>query len=311
MKIINLDQIKEILQQLDPLEAIEQGFVQYSQGKACIPPVAELLMPAGEAHIKYGYINGDEFYTVKIASGFYQNSEYGLPSSNGVMLLFSQKTGELVCVLLDEGHLTDIRTAIAGAIAAKWLAPKQVHAIGVVGTGIQARLQPLHLKQITPCRQLMVWGRDQHKLNTYKLDMQRHGFSVTLAQSVEEITDKANLIVTTTPSTQTLLHAKCIKPGTHITAMGSDTPDKQELESQILSRADLVVADSIEQCRQRGEIYQAIKSQKLDADNVVELGHIIEAQSGRQNEEQITVADLTGVAVQDIKIAELVYQGCK
>ena len=107
------------LQGLDLIPAIEAGFVAYSQGRCNIPPVGELLMDKGEVHIKYGCVTGDPTYVIKIASGFFGNPESGLSPNNGMMLLFSQQTGEPLAMLRDEAHLTDVRTAIAGAIAAK------------------------------------------------------------------------------------------------------------------------------------------------------------------------------------------------
>ncbi|MFT4926213.1 MAG: ornithine cyclodeaminase [Phenylobacterium sp.] len=310
MKILNRNEIEQALAAVAPeqiIAAIEQGFVQYSQGLANVPPVGELLMDKGEVHIKYGCIGGDDFYLVKVASGFYGNPELGLASSNGLMLLFSQQTGQPVCILLDEGYLTDVRTAIAGAVAAKYLAPKVVSAIGIVGTGTQARLQPRYLKSITDCRHIVVWGRNSKKLADYQQDMQRQGFTVTVTRELGELSQKANLIVTTTPSTTVLLKAAYIRPGTHITAVGSDTADKQELESDILAMADRVVADSMSQCQQRGEISQALKAKQISADKVLELGQVIASGQGRSCQQHITVADLTGVAVQDIKIAQMVY----
>ncbi|HRW30866.1 MAG TPA: hypothetical protein P5227_12775, partial [Emcibacteraceae bacterium] len=164
MKIISRAEIETILPELDLMPAIEQGFVDYSAGKCIVPPIGELIMDKGEVHIKYGCIKGDDYYVIKIASGFYGNPKIGLPSSNGMMILFSQNTGEVVAVLHDECILTDIRTAIAGAISAKYLAPKKVTAIGIVGTGVQARMQADYLKPVTDCRTIIVWGRDPAKL---------------------------------------------------------------------------------------------------------------------------------------------------
>jgi len=308
VKILYLDEIKHILEKLDPLPAIEKGFVQYSRGEVTVPPVGELLMDKGEVHIKYGCIRGGKFYTIKIASGFYENAKLGLSTSNGMMLLFNQQNGLPECILLDEGHLTNIRTAIAGAIAAKHMAPKNVSAIGILGTGIQARLQAFYLKNITPCREIVVWGREENEHLAYQSDMENLGFKVTLAESVSDVIRRANLIVTTTPSSQALIEKHHVRPGIHITAMGSDTADKQEVDSQVLAMADLVVADSISQCQVRGEIYQALKNKAIQPNDVLELGDVIANGSGRTSEDQITIADLTGVAVQDIKIAEAVYE---
>lgn len=308
VRIIHLPEIKSALSSLDLTASIEEGFAAYSAGEAVVPPVGELLLEKGEVHIKYGFIQGDPYYVVKIASGFYENPELGLASSNGLMLLFRQATGQLVSVLLDEGWLTDTRTAVAGAIAARYLSPSAVSRIGILGSGVQARLQLSHLSGVTRCRRALAWGRDPVRLRQYREDMEKQGFSVSTTHDSAEVAAACNLIVTTTPSTSPLLSWKDIRPGTHITAVGSDTPEKQELDSRILERADLVVGDSLPQCMLRGEIFQAIQSGVLTEDRLTELGNIVRGQArGRTSERQVTVADLTGVAVQDIKIAAAVY----
>lgn len=309
MKTITLTQIKAVLPSLDLIPAIEEGFARYSAGRAVVPPVGELLLDKGEVHIKYGYLKGDDYYVIKIASGFYDNPSIGLPSGNGLMLLFSQETGELVSVLLDEACLTDTRTAVAGAIAAKHLAPSQVGCIGIVGAGTQGRMQLEHLKTVTDCRQVLVWGLDEGELARYRADMQAQNFQVETTRDAAEILGRCNLVVTATPATSPLLHAADLRPGTHITAMGSDTPEKQELEAAILGRADLVVADSISQCLLRGEIHHALREGQITQGDLVELGDLIAGKkAGRVSDEQITVADLTGVAVQDIQIAKAVFE---
>jgi ornithine cyclodeaminase len=310
-RILYLEEIQEVVAGLDLLPAIEEGYALYSARQAVVPPVGELLLDKGEVHIKYGYIHSDPYYVIKIASGFYSNPELGLSSSNGLMLLFDQQTGELVSILLDEGYLTDVRTAIGGAIAAKHLAPRKVNRIGIVGTGIQAALQLLYLRQVVDCRDVLVWVRGDEQLIRYREKVKGHGFNIETTRETADILNTCNLVVTTTPSTSPLLQSTDIPNGVHITAVGSDTPDKQELDAAILKRADVVAADSISQCLQRGEIYQAVKT-GLQPEKLMELGNIIEGLSpGRISDQQITVADMTGVAVQDIKIAEAVYRGRK
>ena len=311
MKTLSLKEIKAALPSVDLMAEIEQGFVAYSQGRAVVPPIGELIMhdPPGEVHIKYGYIAGDDYYVIKIASGFFENPKLDLPSSNGLMLVFSQKTGTLEAVLLDEGHLTDIRTAVAGAITAKHLAPSSIERIGIVGTGVQARLQLEYLAPVTECRDVLVWGRNGDKLSAYEQDMSAKGFEVSTTTDADEIIASCSLIVTTTAATSPLLTGQ-VQPGTHITAMGSDTHDKQELHADILQGADLVVADSISQCLERGEIHQALNSDAIAETDLVELGSIIAGDvAGRTSDDQITVADLTGVAVQDIQISKAVLVG--
>lgn len=312
-QIIDKKQIKGLLDRTTEkklIAAMEEGFAAYSRGEVVVPPVGHLQFeqPPGDTHIKYGYIRGDEYYVIKIASGFYNNPAQGLPSSNGLILVFSQQTGELLGILLDEGLLTDVRTGLAGAVAARHLAPSKVEGIGIVGTGIQARMQLYYLKQVTSCRTVTVWGRSEEKLEQYIADMKPEGFDITPTQHIEALTSSSNLIVTCTPATSPLLSAGMIRPGTHITAVGSDTKGKQELESTILDKAGLVVADSLSQCVDHGETHYAVKEGLIEEEDVVELGRIIEEGKGRSDDDQITVADLTGVAVQDIQIARLVYK---
>jgi ornithine cyclodeaminase len=312
VKIATLAQIKEILPSLDLVPAIEEGFVAYSSGRATVPPVGELVLDKGEVHIKSGYIDGEDFYVIKIASGFYDNPSLGLLSGNGCMLLFEQQTGEPVGILLDEGLLTDVRTAVAGALAAKYLAPRTVERIGVVGAGVQARLQLEWLTHVTACRDVLVWGRRAPALENYEREMESRGFSVETTLDAAAILKSCNLVVTVTPSKTPLLSAADLRPGIHITAVGSDTPDKQELDPAILAKADVIVADSLSQCRLRGEIHKALDAGRIREDRCVELGAIISGRArGRTSESQITVADLTGVAVQDIKIATAVYRALR
>jgi ornithine cyclodeaminase len=307
--VINLEQIQSCINDIDLVSAMEQGFISYSNDLAIVPPVGELLFdnPKGDAHIKYGYIKNDAYYVIKIASGFYGNAQFDLPSSQGLMLLFSQKTGVPKAVLLDEGYLTDVRTAAAGALVAKYFAPKKISAIGIIGTGIQAKQQLLHLQQHTPCKQVWLWGRNAQNCQKFVDDLSSQ-FEINIAQSPEQVAANANLIITTTPSEQAILKPEHIRSGTHITAVGADTEHKQELDSHILKMADIVIADSIPQSQSRGEIYRAVNEGAIDATKVIELGHALQDKGlQRINDQQITVADLTGVAVQDIMVATAVF----
>jgi ornithine cyclodeaminase len=310
-KIFNRAQIEDALRQVDVTTAIEEGFVAYSQGKTVVPPVGELVFedPPGSVHIKYGYIKNDDYFVIKIASGFHGNVDLGLPPYDGLMLVFSQKTAQIECILHDECYLTNVRTAAAGAVVAKYLAPSAVERIGVFGAGVQGKMQVEALLPIVDCRDLIVWGTGEEELEAYREAMSGHGLSIETTLTSDEIAATCNLIVTSTPSEKPLLRAEQIRKGTHITAMGSDTLGKIELEPAILGKADLVVADSIEQCRLRGEICQALKAGILKEGDAVELGNVITDPALRRTDDsQITVADLTGVAVQDIQISKAVYE---
>lgn len=310
-EIFNLSQIEAALEEVDVTKAIEEGFVAYSRGEVVVPPVGELVFedPPGDVHIKYGFIKNDDYFVIKVASGFYGNLDFGLPPYDGLMLVFSQKTAQLECILLDECYLTNVRTAAAGAVVAKYLAPSKVERIGVFGAGVQGRMQVEALLPIIDCRDVIVWGTGQDELDAYREAMEGHGLTIQTTQASDEIAASCNLIVTATPSHQPLLTVDQIREGTHITAMGSDTREKIELQPEILAKADLVVADSIEQCRERGEIFQALKAGALRDGDAVELGIVItNPELQRSDDSQITVADLTGVAVQDIQISKAVYE---
>ena len=202
-----------------------------------------------------------------------------------------------------------MRTAAAGAVVAKYLAPRNVHCIGIIGAGDQGRFQLEYLKSIVDCKNVMVWGINQAELDSYKKEMEPKGYNIQTTQETNEIASSCNLIVTATPSKTPLIQADMILKGTHITAMGSDTPEIQELDSKILQKADIVISDSLSQSKRRGEIYQAVKAGLLKEDIPVELGEVIaHKELQRTSDDQITVADLTGVAVQDYQITKAVYE---
>jgi ornithine cyclodeaminase len=308
--VVPLAEIREALASIDPLPLIESGFAAYSRGEVVVPPVGELVFddPPGDVHIKYGYIKGDDFYVIKIASGFAENPSRGLPSGDGLMLVFSQKTGVLEAVLLDQGYLTNLRTAAAGAVVAKYLAPRRVTAVGIVGAGVQGRMQLEWLRRVRSFDEAVIWGLDEGELEAFRRDMEGPGLRIRTTLRAEEVAAAANLIVTCTPSTRPLLEAGWVRPGTHITAVGSDTAVKQELDPEILARADRVVVDSLSQSELRGEVFRAVSAGVLGRDRLVELGRVVEdAALRRASDAETTVADLTGVAVQDIQISKAVW----
>jgi ornithine cyclodeaminase len=311
MKIYDKKQIQKALNIPIILDRIEKGFVIYSNKESVIPPVASLHLdnPPGECHIKYGYVKAGKYYIVKIASGFFNNPSMGLPASNGLMLLFDRTTGAPVCILLDEGYLTDIRTAAAGCIAAKYLAPKQVHCIGIVGTGAQAYFQLKFLQRATECRKVLIWGREKQKAEQFCNHLDLKEFHIDVAKDLNQLTSNCNLIVTTTSSKSPLLLPHQIHPGTHITAIGADDIGKQELDPSIFTKTDRVIVDSRSQCALFGDASHALKAGMLQENQIHELGEVIlDPFLRRTSENQITVADLTGIAIQDLQIATTIFE---
>jgi ornithine cyclodeaminase len=316
-KVLELDEIKRLIDVPKLIQAIEDGFVLYSEDKVVVPPVGFLRFeqPPGSVHIKYGFVKNDDVYVLKMASGFNDNAALGLPVADGLILVFSQKTGHLELILLDKAWLTDMRTAAAGAVAAKHLAAKNIDHIGIVGTGVQARMQLELLKGVVDCQSCFIWGRDAKKVQRMIEDLQAQesiqawGLDVKAATEIDELVSQCRLIVTTTSATAPLVRADQVQKGTHITAMGSDDHGKQELEAELLAKADRVVADSVSQCVDHGECFHAVKAKLIEKGSILELGNVIKNPAiGRTSEDQITVADLTGVAIQDIQIAKMVNQ---
>ena len=314
-KLVTLDEIRLLLDTDSLIDEIEAGFVLYSDGKVNVPPVGFMHFddPPGDVHIKYGSIEDDHYWVLKIASGFYQNPSLGLQASDGVILVFSQRSGALELVLHDRCWLTDMRTAAAGAVAARHLAPRKIDHIGVIGTGVQARMQLEMLCSVVEAKSALVWGRNKEKVRRMVSELGSSdalfaaGMEVRAAESVEELADRSRLIVTATSAHEPVLRADHVQPGTHITAMGSDDDGKQELGVDLLGQADRIVADSVSQCRQYGECVHAINAGVISLDDIAELGAVVSGSTdGRTSDDQITIADLTGVAVQDIQIAKMI-----
>jgi ornithine cyclodeaminase len=293
------------------IEEIAQGFIDYTAGRVVVPPVGYLgfTEPTGDVHLKYGYVKGGDVFVIKVAAGFPQNSERGLPTGDGCMLVFDSHTGFLRAVLLDRSRLTDLRTAVAGAVAARALAPKSISSIGILGTGVQARLQPLMLAHVTTCRDIALYGRSAQRAAACAEHLEAAGFRVTIAASAEAVAESSDLIVTTTAARAAHFRAAAVRLGTHITGVGADAPGKQELDPKLFARAEVVVADSIAQCADHGDLAPALATGDITLDRVRELGAVLaDPRLGRTSEEQISIADLTGVAVQDIVIASHVMR---
>ena len=311
MRIIERDQIVAGIDLDLAVQRIEAGFIAFSAGKVQVPPVQMFAFAAanGDCCVKSAFIEGSETFTVKVSTGFYDNPGKGLPSNDGLMLVLSASDGRPLALLQDQGWLTGMRTALAGRIAARLLAPREVHAIGILGTGMQARLQLEQLRPVSACRRVIVWGRSDAELASYSDFATRLGFDVQATRDVKTMAEGANLIVCTTPSREALIARDWIRPGTHITAVGADAPGKQELDPLLVARADRIIVDSIAQCRQYGEVSHALRAGLIDEAQLGEIGALLAGRiTGRSREDEITLADLTGVAVQDAQIAQCALQ---
>lgn len=297
----------------EALAAVEAAFSWLQQDRVSMPPIMHISAKDknGDIDVKSAYVQGMPYVAIKIAAGFYDNPKKGLPSGSAMMVLLSADTGFCEAVLLDNSYLTDLRTGLAGAVAAKYLAPSVVDTVGVIGTGVQARYQVECLALLRTFKNVIVWGRSTKRAEAYASDMRaRHGLNVRVVATPDEAAADSQVVITTTASDRPLLTAAALHPGLHITAVGSDFPGKQELDPEILLRADTLVCDRLSQCRANGEIQHVLNNGELPLGlDIIELGELTTgARHGRNNDTEITVCDLTGTGVQDTAIANLAYQ---
>lgn len=295
----------------DAIAAVEAAFAALSTGKVVMPPVLsmEIADAHGEVDVKTAYVPGMDSFAIKVSPGFFDNPKIGLPSLNGLMILFSAKTGLVEALFLDNGYLTDIRTAAAGAVAARYLAPDKVTTAGVLGTGIQARLQIEAAHLVRPFPRVLVWGRDSMKAAACAAEIERRiGVEAFAEHDPQRLVAESQLVVTTTPAREPILHGEWLHPGLHITAMGSDQAGKNEIDPRVLAAADLYVADRVSQCERLGELRTAMESGSWNRGTPPELGDIVSGRfPGRKNASDITICDLTGTGAQDTAIANYVF----
>jgi ectoine utilization protein EutC len=310
MRVLTANHVRQAIDPAGALSAVRAGFVALGEGRAVSPPNFELDLPEshGEVHVKGGYLKGGDYVAIKLASGFYDNPALGLPTAGGLTVILSAHTGQLLWLVADQGLMTDLRTAAAGALAADLLARRDLNQVTIVGAGGQARYQLSALLQVRRPARVAVVARRRQAAEAYAEETQElYGLPVECATDVESAVRQADIVVTTTPARTPVLQADWVRPGTHITAMGSDMPDKNELDPQLLVRADKVVVDSVESAVRSGELHHAVQEGLMSSEDVYgELGALAAGLlPGRERDDEITVSDLTGVGVQDVAISAL------
>lgn len=257
MKILTEAELRRIVPlDLEAIACVEDAFHALATKAVVMPPILRLDMPEqrAEVDVKTAYVPGLDGFAIKISPGFFDNPAIGLPSTNGMMVLFSTKTGLVQAVLLDNGYLTDVRTAAAGAVAARHLSRPDAGVAAIFGAGMQARLQLEALSLVRPIHEARIWARDTAKAEAVAADLTlKLGFPVRATADGRAAVDGADIVVTTTPSETPVLKAEWLQPGQHITAMGSDAEHKNEIEPAIITGAGLYVADSLKQTRRAGE----------------------------------------------------------
>ncbi len=293
--------------------AIEAVYPVVTAGRASMPPIMRIDVPehGGEVDVKSAYLPGWSGIAVKVSAGFFDNPARGLPSLGGLMVLLDSETGIPVAALFDNGFLTDLRTALAGAVAADHLARADATRVAVLGAGVQARLQVRSLAEVRALDHVTVWARREDAARALADDLAGElALTTTVARSPGEAVGGADVLVTTTPATQPLVTAAMLHPGLHVTAVGSDAEHKQELAAGAVRAADRVVCDRIAQSRRLGELRAAVDA-GFDPAEAIELGAVVAGDAvGRSGHDDVTICDLTGTGAQDTAIATLAVQRC-
>jgi ornithine cyclodeaminase len=313
LRLVPLEAFRDKIPMAVAVAAVERGFRALALGEATLPDpmVVELSDLAAEVHVKGAHLKGGRHIVLKVATGFYKNRQRGLPSGDGLFLLLNAETGAPDFLLAEHGYLTDLRTAAAIALTLKYLAPKDARAALLVGAGAVGRLAARAIVAELPIEKLTIWNRTPDRAAALARDLGGGGMVAThVAEALEPAVRRHRVIVTATASTTPVIKAAWVAKGTHITSAGTGSPEKIELEPALLLKADKLIADRVSQTARYGNLRHAIAAGVLSANRVYgEIGDLAAGRlAGRQDPDEITVADLTGVGVQDAAIAATVVE---
>lgn len=309
MRIIDLDEIRANLDLDAAVAAIRDGFTSLAAGKVQLGAVGHLRFPDldGDCHIKSAAMAGSDVFAVKVATGFPHNAERGLKTSDGMMTVFDAHTGEPLCLLRDRGYLTDLRTAIAGGLAASLIRPPACDAIGIVGAGIQARFQAELASRLMGVRRVLIWARDPARAECLAAELEADGLEAESVSEIAALANRTRLVIAATPARAPLLRRDNVVPGMRIVAMGSDAPGKQEVEAELVASMDLLVADAADQCLEYGELASPARDGLIERSRISEFGALL-ANPPELAHMSSALVDLTGVGVQDLQIAAAVWR---
>ncbi len=291
--LLTKDDVAQVVSMKDAIEAVEEGYKAFNSGNVMQPDFIAMPFeaPRGELDFKAGYYSGSEIISLKASSGGYVNNpdEYGLPAGMNTVLLWDARNCALLCIM-EGGYITGYRTGAAGAISVKYLARKDAHIVSSIGTGNQARNQIRAISQVMDIKEIHAFDNYKPSLESFKKDIETElNIPVILEETKQAAVEKADVLVTTTRGKGSVVEASWVKKGTHIVAK--------------------VVNDSISQCISRGETQHPIEKGIITKDDIyAEIGEIaLGEKAGRTNDEEITIFDSTGMAIQDNMQAYKLY----
>jgi ornithine cyclodeaminase len=311
--LLNEDELRQTINLSEAVSVIEDAFVALGQNRITIPGNFLMHLPRGrgEVAVKGAYLQDAPYYVIQVGSHFYKNLAQNLPPDSGLIVVFDADTGFPAALLIDNGYITHVRAGIAGALAAKYLANTPIHTVGVVGSGKQAFIQLKALLTVRTADLVVVWGRTPLEADAFaRRIVEDHNVNIEIASTIAEVVRNADVLITATPSTEPIIRGEWLKPGVHITAVGSNSPTKQECHLDVLQRADVILVDNFEQCSTSGEIHHGLAAGIITRDSIQgNLSQLmLNSIPGRTEREQITLVDLTGLDWQDTVIATLALE---
>lgn len=305
LKLLSLEEVKQSITMPEAIDAMERAFIQLAQQKVQLPlrtaiPVEHsgltLTMPA--------YLEEEKILGLKVVSVFPTNVDLHKPSINGVILLLNAVTGEPL-MLMDAGYLTALRTGAVSGLATKYFAQDKSSVVAMIGAGAQAITQLEAVAAVRPIERVMVWSRQLENTKQFAKKISAH-YEVQVCESLSLAIKQADIICTATGSTEPLVHLSDLKPHTHINAIGSHHPSMHEISGDVLEQS-VVIVDQLEAAmKEAGEIISALEQGQLQQKSIIELGSWL-IKKGPDVKDQLTVFKSVGLALQDLSVAQVVY----
>ena len=309
--VITRKDVSELLSLRDCIDAVECAFRLHGEGRAPAPGVLGIHATGGGFHIKAGTLPLlRNYFAAKANANFPRNPAQGLPTIQGVALLFDADNGKLLAVM-DSMEITILRTGAATAVAAKYLARTDSRTATICGCGVQGRVQLRAIREARPIEKVFVWDINQDAAERFVAEMAGEaGLAIAPAGELPPALGQSDICVTCTPAKKFFIRKQDVPAGMFIAAVGADNEEKQELDPGLFVPAHKVVVDVREQCTRIGDLHHALAAGTATAASVHgELGEVVCGKKpGRTSADEITIFDSTGMALQDVAAAAMVYE---
>jgi alanine dehydrogenase len=306
--------VQRLLTLQECIVAVEAAFRLYGEGKAHSPGVLSMHVEGGGFHVKAGTLDlKRRYFAAKVNGNFPSNfDKFGLPTIQGVIVLSDAENGTPLAIM-DSRDVTSLRTAAATAVAAKYLARRDSRTVTICGCGEQGRLQLKALACVHQLETVFAYDARPEQAKAYAIELASElKIAVKPVMELATFARQSDICVTCTPSQQPLLGLDDVKPGTFIAAIGADSPRKQEIHPSLMAQSKLV-CDVLEQCAVMGDLHHALEAGIVRRSDLhAELGEVVAGKKpGRESEEEITLFDSTGMALQDVAAAAILYEKAK